>query len=157
MRPVQICSAQTLARRGFPEVDVAVVDECHLRFDVIDRWMAERPEMIFVGLSATPWSVGMADHWSDLIVPTSISELIEVGKRSSFRVWAPSHPDLDGIATVAGDYHEGQLSERMSEPTLVADVVSTWLERGHDQPDALLRGRSCARPAPRRPVRVGEG
>jgi DNA repair protein RadD len=96
--------------------------------------MAERPEMIFVGLSATPWSAGMADHWSDLIVPTSITELIAVGKLSPFRVWAPSHPDLDGVQTVAGDYHEGQLSERMSEPTLVADVVSTWLERGHDQP-----------------------
>ena len=85
--PVQICSAQTLARRGFPEVDLAVVDECHLRFDVIDRWMAVQPEMIFVGLSATPWSAGMADYCSDLIVPTSISELIAVGKLSPFRVW----------------------------------------------------------------------
>jgi hypothetical protein len=39
--PIQICSAQTLARRGLPDVDVAVIDEAHLRFEVYDRWMTE--------------------------------------------------------------------------------------------------------------------
>jgi DNA repair protein RadD len=132
--PVQICSIQTIAKRGFPEVDFTIVDENHLRFEAIDKWMASAPEKIFVGLSATPWARGMGDHWDDLIIPTSIAELIDQGYLSKFRVFAPSHPDLSGVKIVAGDYHEGQLSERMSGAKIVADVVTTWLERGDNQP-----------------------
>jgi hypothetical protein len=38
-------------------------------------------------------------------------------------VFAPSHPDLSAVRTVAGDFHEGDLGEVISEGTLVADVV----------------------------------
>jgi superfamily II DNA or RNA helicase len=136
--PVQICSIQTLGRRGFPEVDLAVVDEVHLRFKAIDSWMAELPAKMFVGLSATPWSRGLADHWDDLLIPTTIAELIEQGWLSKFRVFAPSHPDLEGVSTVAGDYHEGQLSDRMSGKQLVADVVANWCEKGESRPTLVF-------------------
>lgn len=135
---IQICSAQTLAKRGFPEVDFVVVDENHLRFECIDDWQAADPSKIFVGLSATPWSRGMAKHWDDLLIPTSISELIALGDLSKFRVYAPSHPDLSGIKTIAGDYHEGQLSERMSQPKIVADVCETWLAKAENRPTLLF-------------------
>ena len=46
---------------------------------------------------------------------------------------------------MAGDYHEGDLGEAMNKATLVADVVTTWLERAAEPPDALLRCRSCPR------------
>ena len=145
--PVQICSIQTIAKRGVPEVDFCIVDENHLRFEAIDKWMASAPEKIFVGLSATPWAKGLGDHWDDLIIPTSIAELIEQGYLSKFRVFAPTHPDLSGVKIVAGDYHEGQLSERMSGAKIVADVVGTWLEKGDDQPTlcfAVDRGHAQA-------------
>ena len=103
--------------------------------------------MIFVGLSATPWAKGMGDRWDDLIIPTSIAELIEQGYLSKFRVFAPTHPDLSGVKIVAGDYHEGQLSERMSGARIVADVVGTWLDKGDDQPTlcfAVDRGHAQA-------------
>lgn len=127
--PVQICSIQTIGARGNPNVDFVVVDEVHLRFKALDEWMAAEPGKIFVGLSATPWARGLADHWDDLISPTTIAELITLGNLSPFKVFAPSHPDLSGVKLVAGDYHEGQLSERMSSKTLVGDVVQTWLSR----------------------------
>ena len=136
--PVQICSVQTIGKRGFPEVDFVVVDEVHLRFSTIDDWITEQPNKIFVGLSATPWSRGLADFWDDLISPATISQLIEEHYLSPFRAFAPFHPDLSGIKTVAGDYAQGQLSERMSEKTLVADVVSTWLERADRAPTLVF-------------------
>jgi superfamily II DNA or RNA helicase len=38
------------------------------------------------------------------------------------------------VRTVAGDYHEGDLGEAMNKTVLVADVVTTWLERAACRP-----------------------
>ena len=132
--PIQICTAQTLARRELPETDIAVVDEAHIRFGVYDRWMAEKPEVLFIGLSATPWARGLGKQYDRLIRPTSLASLIEAGRLSPFRVFAPSKPDLTGVRTVAGDFHEGDIAERMDRPELVADIVQTWLTKGRGKP-----------------------
>ena len=56
---VQVASVQTLARRGVPHAALVIVDEAHIRSKVIENLMAERPDVFFVGLSATPWAKGM--------------------------------------------------------------------------------------------------
>ena len=60
--------------------------------------------------------------------------LIENGSLSPFKVFAPSSPDLKGVRTVAGDYHEGDLSAAMDKAPLIADVVHTWLTLAEDRP-----------------------
>lgn len=136
--PVQVCSVQTLANRGCPDVDVVIVDECHMRFKVIGEWMRKRPNTTFIGLSATPWARGMAEDWQDLITPVTMQDLIDQGFLSPFRVYAPTHPDLTGVRTVAGDYHEGELSDVMSESKLIADIVQTWLRLAKWQPTLVF-------------------
>jgi len=136
--PVQVCSVQTIAKRGCPDVDVIVVDECHMRFKAISEWIAREPNKIFIGLSATPWARGMADDWQDLVSPVAMRDLIDQGFLSPFRVFAPSHPDLSGVKTVAGDYHEGQLSGVMSDGVLVADIVRTWLQLANWEPTLVF-------------------
>jgi len=134
--PIQICSAQTLARRAWPEVDIVVIDEAHIRFKTYNDWMThpDWQKVPFIALTATPWASGMGKYFDDLIRPISMQELIDQGYLSPFRVFAPSHPDLAGVKTVAGDYHAGQLAERMNKPKLVADIVATWLARGEGRP-----------------------
>lgn len=132
--PVQICSVQTLASRGFPDVRRVIVDECHLRFKQIDMWIKEQPEVHFIGLSATPWSGGMGDHWNDLVIPTTLRELIDDGELSAFRVFAASHPDLSAVKIVAGEYQTNQLSDAMSGKRIVADVVDNWIRNGEGRP-----------------------
>jgi DNA repair protein RadD len=46
------------------------------------------------------------------------------------RVFAPSHPDLSRIKTVAGAYHLGQLAARMQDVELIADIVETYQRIG---------------------------
>lgn len=136
--PVQICSVQTLAHRGYPAVDIVVVDEAHVRFRAISEWIKREPDKIFVALTATPWARGMADDWQKLIVASTLRETIADGHLTPFRVLAPSTPDLSGIKIVAGDYHEGQLSERMSGAKITADIVSTWLEKAGNLPTLVF-------------------
>ncbi len=133
-QPVQVASVQTISRREFPDTDVVVVDEAHKAFKKVFQWMRDKPDMVFVGLSATPWTKGLGKHYDDLIVATTTHELIQHGWLSPFRVFAPTHPDLSRVKTVAGDYHEGQLAEVMGEPSITADVVQTWLKLGEGRP-----------------------
>ena len=105
-RPVQVASVQTLQRRPIPEADVVLIDECHRWFDFYAKWMTDpawqsRP---FIGLSATPWTRGLGQYFDDLIIAATTQDLISEGYLSPFRVFAPSHPDLTGVRTVAGDY-----------------------------------------------------
>lgn len=135
---VQVATVQTLARRKFPSVSLVIVDECHIQSEYVDNLLSEQTDLIFIGLSATPWSKGMARKWQDLIVPTSINALISDGVLSQFRVFAPDIPDLQNIATRAGDYVESELERIMGEAKLVGSVVTTWLEKAEDRPTLVF-------------------
>ncbi len=135
-RPVQIASVQTLARRRYPKADLVLVDEAHRWFEHYAKWMhhPDWERVPFIGLSATPWTKGLGKHYDDLIISATTQSLIEEGYLAPFRVFAPSHPDLAGVKTVAGDYHEGQLATVMNKAPLVADIVETWINRGENRP-----------------------
>lgn len=135
-KPVQIASVQTLQRRKMPRVDLVVVDEAHRQ----NRWLIDKmaseewAKVPFIGLSATPWSRGLGLVYDDLIIAATTSEMIEAGVLSPFRAYAAAHPDLTGVKTMAGDYHEGQLAEVMGDGGLVADIVETWAAHGEGRP-----------------------
>jgi len=135
-QPIQIASVQTLQRRPMPDADVCVIDEIHRWFEFYAKWFCQPKwqDVPIIGLSATPWTKGLGSYFSHFIKASTTQELIEVGLLSPFKVYAPSHPDLSGISTVAGDYHEGQLSARMSEGGLIADAVDTWLRLAEGRP-----------------------
>ena len=135
-QPVQVCSVQTLARRQKPQGALVIVDEAHLAFKSVHEWLADPDwaRVPFIGLSATPWTLGLGKHFDDLITATTTADLIRDGYLSPFTVFAPSEPDLAGVRTVVGDFHEGQLAEACDTPTLVGDVITTWQARGEDRP-----------------------
>lgn len=131
---VQVASVQTLSRREVPEAALVIVDECHVRDKTVERLMAERPDAFFVGLTATPWTKGLGLVWQDLVIPSTIAELIEREFLSKFTVYAPDVPDLTRVRTERGDYAEGQLADVMGDAKLVGSVVGTWLEKAEDRP-----------------------
>ena len=134
---VQVCSVDTLARRRiFPDVDLVIVDEAHRRSSFIHSWMKQG--VPFVGLTATPWAKGMANHWDALVIGETVRGLIQRGYLSDFRVFAPSSPDLTGVKIVAGEYHQGQLYTKVSNSTLVASIVDTWLEKSTQEKTILF-------------------
>lgn len=132
--PVQICSVQTVARRGRPDVDLVLVDEAHMQFKAVYEWMDAAPSVPFLGLSATPWTRGLGKHYDDLLIAATTRELIDAGFLSEYTVYAPSHPDLSGVRVTAGDYQQDELSRVMRDHKLVGDVVESWLKLGNDDP-----------------------
>ena len=136
-RRVQIASISTLHRRAvrsctipMPDADLLLVDEAHHASArswtrIIDAY----PNAALIGLTATPCRAdgrGLGALFECLIDCPSIRELIELGYLVPTRVFAPTRPDLKGIRTVAGDFDEAQLEERLDRPMLVGDIVSHW-------------------------------
>ena len=133
-QPVQVCSVQTVARRKRPDVDLVIVDEAHQLHREIFRWMKDSPSIPFIGLSATPWARGLGKYYDDLIIAATTAGLIRDGYLSPFVAFAPSEPDLAGVRTVAGDFHEGELADAMDRPVVTGDIVETWLRLGEGRP-----------------------
>lgn len=152
---VQVCSVQTLASwttgrknkdtgewktepKPFPDVGLVIVDEAHIQHAVTYRWMDREPTLRFVGLTATPWTRGLGQRWDDLVVAATTRELIDAGYLSDYTIFAPSHPDLRGVKTTAGDYNQEQLSKVMQDGKLVGDVVESWLKLGNSEPTLVF-------------------
>jgi DNA repair protein RadD len=135
-RPIQIASVQTLMRRRqMPMADMVIIDEVHRWFNAYEKWLAGPwSHLPGIGLTATPWTRGLAKHFGKLIVGATTQQLIDAKYLSKFRVFAPASPDLKGVRTLAGDYREDDLAEAMDKAPLIADVVDTWLDRGQDRP-----------------------
>jgi len=135
-RPIQVASVQTLQRRHIPDADKVMIDEAHRTFEFYGNWMKNPAwsNVPFIGLSATPWARGLGKHFDTLIIAATTQELISEGYLSKFSVFAPSSPDLTKVRTIAGDYHEGDLSKEMDKSALVADVIETWINRGKGRP-----------------------
>ena len=131
---VQVASVQTLRRCEIPDAALVIVDECHIRAEVIEKLMDERPDVFFIGLSATPWARGMGFRWNGLLIPVTIGELIVQGFLSRFSAYAPDLPDLSGVKISKGDYAESGLEAVMGDAKLMGSVVTTWLQRGQNRP-----------------------
>ena len=145
-KPVQVCSIDTIrSRKAYPQAQVLVFDECHRLTKAHIRWMQDPDwqNVPIIGLSATPWTKGLGKYFESLLIMSTTTELIELGFLSKFRVMAADHPDLTGVKTVRGDYHEGQLAEVMNQAKLTANIVETWRTQWN-QDKTLLFGVDCA-------------
>lgn len=128
--PVQIATAQTLARRRWPHAKLVIWDECHTIYKSVLKKMDEWNAVKFLGLTATPLTKGMGKHWDALVVGATTRGLIESGYLCNYMVYGPPPADLSKVKTVRGDYDQKQLSEAVNRKNIIGDVVTTWLSLG---------------------------
>ena len=146
---VVVCSIQTVARRGLPDVDFAIIDEAHAVSGSLEyKKMIFRFNAIFwIGLTATPFSKGMAKVYpelqnqplfQDLIIAATIRELIEQGSLVDCEIFAPVDPDLTGVRSQKNsfgemDYNDKDLGKAVDKPELVGDIVINWARLAYDK------------------------
>jgi len=143
-RPVQIISVQTYGRRlklnenldenrWFKEADLVFYDECHssiakTRKAILDLY---RDDAIIIGLSATPARAdgrGLNKVYQDIVTCSNISDLTDLGFLAPAIYYGSKNlPDLKNIPTVAGDYNQKTLGERVNKPKLVGDILENFL------------------------------
>ncbi len=132
-RPIQIATAQTLGRRDYPQVDVVIVDEAHLQYSSVIDWMKDNPELIFIGLTATPFSKGMGKNYQDMVKIKSLRECLNDGTLSPYVTYGVEKPDLSNVTVRAGEYVEKEISEIMGDAKLVGNITKNWLANGENR------------------------
>ena len=139
--PILIVSAQTLERRGFnwktnnilfgsgdsfQHPDLVILDECHEIRKSIIEFVTEH-HIPTIGLTATPFTKGLAKHYDAVVNVTSTSELIEQQFLSPLRVIASEREvNVDGLIynKSTGEWNREDLGKRVMEIT--GDVVAEW-------------------------------
>ena len=142
LEDIQIASIQTLWVRHtratvpvpLPPAKLLVVDEAHhcpaRNLPQNHRRLSRRNAARADGYAMPRRRSRARRDFRTMIECPQVAELIAGGYLVRTRVYAPVNPDLNGVRTVAGDYNEGQLAERMDRPDLVGDIVTHWHKFG---------------------------
>lgn len=121
---IQVCSAQTLERRGIPEdVQVVFVDEAHCMRKKVTEYL-NQTDAVVIGLTATPFTKGIGNVYDGLINVTTTNDLIARGFLSPLKIYAAKAIDVTGMKVVAGEWSEKEIEERGLE--IIGDIVSEW-------------------------------
>lgn len=132
MKLAQIGSIQTVARRldKLTPPDLIIFDECHhLGAGQWQQIFEAFPNAKIIGLTATPWRLdgkGLGNWFERMVNGPSVSELINDGALSKYRLFAPTTPDLGDVATQAGDFKRDQLADAMDKPSIVGDAIEHY-------------------------------
>ena len=137
-KQIQVGTVQTLARRGYGEYDVVIVDEAHIRnVPLIEYIQGEQPHVI--ALTATPFADWLGQVYENFIKRVTVKQLMDEGYLSNYEFYVPTKPDLKGVKTVqsaqyGNDYKESDIAEIMGGAKIAGDIIQTWLKRGDNQP-----------------------
>ena len=128
---IQVCSAQTLERRKkFPDINLMIVDECHIQRKGVIEWIKDHPETRVIGLTATPFTAGLNSVYTNIISATPTGKLVEKGWLCPMRVYVAKEIDMTGAKKIAGEWSQDIASERGMQIT--GDVVSEWVKKTHE-------------------------
>lgn len=128
---IQVCSAQTLERRG-SMVDVAllIVDECHATRKQTVEFIKNHPNVRVVGLSATPFTRSMGRVYEDIVSTVTTKQLVDQGVLTPLRVYIAKEIDMTGAKKVGGEWTSADATERGMK--IVGDVVAEWVRKTYE-------------------------
>jgi superfamily II DNA or RNA helicase len=128
---IQVCSAQTLERRNkFPDIDLLIVDECHITRKKITDLIQENPKLKVIGLTATPFTKGLGKIYSNVICASTTGALVDKSWLAPLKVYISKEIDMKGVKKVAGEWSPDQVTERGMQIT--GDIVQEWIKKTHE-------------------------
>lgn len=128
-KQIQIASAQTIARRSFDELpNLIVVDEAHCQYQAVLDLIARAKRAKVIGLTATPFTAGMAEHWDGIVNGATVNKLLAQKFLTPLKIKACVTPDMKGAKKkFTGEYDDEDAGQR--GVTIIGDVVQTWVDQ----------------------------
>jgi superfamily II DNA or RNA helicase len=126
--PIQVCSAQTLEKRGtFPGLNLLIVDEAHQTREQTMEFIKNNPDVRVIGLTATPFTKGLGKVYDNVVSTVTTKQLVEQKILVPLRVFVAKEIDMTGARKVAGEWSQQEASTRGMKIT--GDIVSEWIEK----------------------------
>lgn len=126
--PLQVCSAQTLEKRGFfPDLGLLVVDEAHAVRKETAKFITNMARLAVLGLTATPFTKGLCELYSNLVNVTTTDALIADGFLVPLKLYAAISPDMTGAKVVAGEWTDKEIEKRGL--SIIGDIVKEWQDK----------------------------
>ena len=135
--PVQIASVQSLMNRQRVEADFIIIDEAHIlykyQYELMQRWS----NLVFIGLSATPFSKGLGrpGAYQDLVVPITPTELFDQGFLTPCDYYGGQSINLDSVKRTSNryggtEYDPKDLASRYDKDKdiLVGDAIKNYMK-----------------------------
>ena len=128
---LQVCSAQTLERRDdFPKTQLLIIDECHIARKQTSEFIKNNPQIKVIGLTATPFTKGLGELYTNVVSGMTTSELVSKGWLAPLKVFIAKEIDMTGAKKVAGEWSQDVATERGMKIT--GDIVSEWIKKTHE-------------------------
>jgi len=128
---IQVCSSQTLEKRNkFPEIDLLIVDECHITRKKITELIKENPKLKVIGLTATPFTKGLGGIYTNVVCGATTEALVEKKWLAPLKVYIAKEIDMTGAKKVAGEWSQDVVTERGL--AITGDIVQEWIKKVHE-------------------------
>ena len=122
--PIQICSAQTIEKRGYwPALDLLVIDEAHTQRKGVLEFAKSWGGPV-IGLTATPLTEGLGQWYSKVVNAVTTDRLLADGYLAPLKIFAAAEIDMTGAKKTAGEWQANEVRTR-GRP-IIGDIVSTW-------------------------------
>ena len=131
-RRLRMCkcgSIQTLARRELPRSPSLIIyDECHCQYKSTLDYINANPQAICVGLTATPFTKGMGQHWGDVVNVIPTRDLINSGYLIEPKIYIAKAPEDSELGLNSyGEFSDSSASDAGIQ--IVGDVVQEWIDK----------------------------
>ena len=128
---IQICSIQTLAKRKKMEApELLIYDECHVNYQSVVDYIKENPATKVLGLSATPFTKGLAGLYTNVVSAIPTEQLVEKGFLCPLKVYIAKEIDMTGAKKIAGEWSAADVADRGMKIT--GDIVSELVKKTHE-------------------------
>ena len=128
---IQVCSAQTLERRGtFPGLNLLIVDEAHQTREQTINFIKNNPNVRVIGLTATPFTKGLGKVYDHVVSTVTTKELVDQKVLVPLRVFVSKQIDMTGAKKVAGEWSQDEAQVRGM--VITGDIVAEWIKKTHE-------------------------
>lgn len=110
---------------------VLIVGNCHAQYKSTLDYMAQYPNAIKIGLTATPFTKGMGKHWDGMVNVIPTRRLIEEGHLIQPKMYVAKSPEESELGlTSFGEFSDE--SAASAGIRIVGDVVAEWVTKTHE-------------------------
>jgi hypothetical protein len=107
-----------------------IIDECHVQRKQIVQFIKDRPEMKVIGLTATPFTNGLGDVYTNVVGAKPTGELIEDKWLTPLKIFIAKEIDMTGATKVAGEWSQDETTKRGMQIT--GDIVQEWINKTNE-------------------------